>query len=34
MITHTSVVDYLNMPVSRFYNVLAVIASVLNEREG
>lgn len=34
MITHTSIVDYLNMPVGRFYNVLTAIANVIRKREG
>ena len=32
MITHTSIADFLEMPIGRFFNVFIAIAEVLEKR--
>ena len=34
MITHTSISDYLDMPIMRFYKVFLAIGNVLEKRNG
>ena len=33
MITHTSATDFLQLPIRKFYVVLAAIARVMNKRK-
>ena len=34
MITHTSIKDFLDMPIIRFYNIFLTIGKVLEKRKG
>lgn len=33
MITHTSISDFLNMPMNRFYSILTALVRVLEKRK-